>query len=117
MKENIHFNQHPVSSYVSQSVYLWCRIFLLPWRQYSPNINGWIGNEESFQKMCTFTPPPPSPTFRFSDKASEMKTCCETTDSVILAFTPPLPLSEAVIFGGENFHYPDNYRHPIVIFG
>ena len=30
IKENIHFNQHPVSSYASQSGYLWCRIFLLP---------------------------------------------------------------------------------------
>ena len=30
MKENIHFNQHPVSSYALQSGYLWCRIILLP---------------------------------------------------------------------------------------
>ena len=30
MKENIHLNQHPVSSYVLQSGYVWCRIFLSP---------------------------------------------------------------------------------------
>ena len=57
MKKNIHFNQHPVLSYALLSCYLWFPNLLLPWQQYSPNITFWIGLEESFQKMYTFTPP------------------------------------------------------------
>ena len=32
MKESIYFHKHPVSSYASQSGYIWCWISLLPWQ-------------------------------------------------------------------------------------
>ena len=71
---------NPVSSYVLQSGYVSCRVFLLPWQQNSPNINFWTGVEESFYFF---------PIFHFWDRAFQMKICCKKTDLCFLAITPP----------------------------
>ena len=99
MKENINFNQHPVSSYASQIDYLWCRIFLLLWQQHSPNINFWIGLEESFQKMSTFTPLLPfvSEIEFFNENLLRNDWFCD------FSLYPPLPLKVWRSFILDNF--------------